>query len=124
MRKDYSKAGSVAIIALIYGIVYTYNISSRDLSKQGLVETREQLVKMRRMNTRWLFFGIPFAIAWIVTFIYLAMRTTILADIDTGALILGITAGGCIGSVLGVIVYLKTQRKAKNLIDDIQDIDQ
>lgn len=108
-------------IAFIYEEIYSYGTTKNDFSRDGLLETCERLMRMKKMNKRWLWFGIPVLILWLATFAYLILHNSQLAGAEQ-EIFLGMGIGLAIGAIFGTIFYLKTQRQATELIDDIQEL--
>ena len=112
---------AIFVIAFIYEEVYSNGTTSDDLSRHGLMETCERVIKMKKMNKRWLWFGIPMLIIWLATFVYLIYNNSELAGAEQ-EILYGGGIGLAIGAILGTTLYLKTQRQATDLIENIQEL--
>ncbi|MBO4607996.1 MAG: hypothetical protein J5682_08875 [Prevotella sp.] len=113
---------AIFVIAFIYEEVYSNGTTNNDdLSRHGLMETCEKVIRMKKMNKRWLWFGIPMAIIWVATFVYLIYHNGELAGAEQ-ELLYGVGIGLGIGAILGAKVYLKGQRQATELIDNIHEL--
>ena len=111
-------------VGAAYDIYYTAGINDEDLQNKRLLETKERIIRMKRMNTRWLWFSIPFVIVWIATFFW-----QILYRMDDGEahlhaqpILIGGLVGGVIGGIIGTVIYQRQQHQASELIEDIEEL--
>ena len=111
-------------VGAAYDIYYTAGINDEDLQNKRLLETKERIIRMKRMNTRWLWFSIPFVIVWIATFFW-----QILYRMDDGEahlhaqpILIGGLVGGVIGGIIGTVIYQRQQHRASELIEDIEEL--
>ena len=112
------------LVALAYEEIFSEGTTSEDLSKKGLLQTSKKLSRMRKMNARWLWFGIPTAILWVFGFTWFILQSEELSPSESKGIFIGIATGFAIGLLLGLRIFIRQQRNAKELIDDIDDIDQ
>ena len=111
-------------IAAVYDFYYMNGISENNMSRQQLLDTSNRLVKMKKMNARWLWFSIPFLIVWLTIFIYLVCMQGSMNEEEMKGFLYGCGGGLVIGAVLGTMVYLRQQRSAQNLIDQIKELEE
>ncbi|MCH5309565.1 MAG: hypothetical protein J1E58_06835 [Prevotella sp.] len=111
-------------VGAAYDIYYTAGINDEDLQNKRLLETKERIIRMKRMNTRWLWFSIPFVIVWIATFFW-----QIIYRMDDGEahlhaqpILIGGLVGGVIGGIIGTVIYQRQQHRASELIEDIEEL--
>ena len=99
-------------------IVYTYyntkDIMRPSLMQEDLLEVRRKVARAKKLNSQWLFIGIPIIILWISWFAYEAYMVN---GMD-GLLGFGFAAviGGTIGGILGFRLYFKSQRQYQDKI--------
>lgn len=109
--------------AAFYDFHYMNGISNGDLSREQMLDTSRRVARMKKMNARWLWFSIPFSIVWIATMTYLMCTTDSLITRDN---LEGALYGGAIGLVIGLAVgayvYIRQQRQAQAIIDQIDEI--
>ena len=108
-------------VAAIYDFYFMNGINANNMSAHALVETSRRLVRMKQMNARWLWFSIPVLALWLIGFFYLMMNQGNLPHELVRGVIFGGIIGLFLGGVLGTIYYLKQQRRAQDLIDQIEE---
>ena len=108
--------------AALYDIYYTRGLNDSDLQNKRLLEIKEKVIRMKRMNARWLWFGIPFVIVWICTFFWLVYNKSAVPSEAAHGIAIGGLVGGCIGAVIGTVIYRRQQRSADELIDEIEEL--
>ena len=108
----------------LYDTYYTWGINDEDLQNKRLLETRERIIVMKRMNARWLWFSIPFVIVWFILFVWQVYSndSELHAAGGTTPLIIGAVVGGAIGGFIGMAKYKKQQRRATELIEEIEEL--
>ena len=108
----------------LYDTYYTWGINDEDLQNKRLLETRERIIVMKRMNARWLWFSIPFVIVWFILFVWQVYSndSELHAAGGTTPLIIGAVVGGVIGGLIGMAKYKKQQRRATELIEEIEEL--
>ena len=108
----------------LYDTYYTWDINDEDLQNKRLLETRERIIVMKRMNARWLWFSIPFVIVWFILFVWQVYSndSELHAAGGTLPLIIGAVVGGVVGSLIGMAKYKKQQRRATELIEEIEEL--
>ena len=108
----------------IFDTYYTWGINDEDLQNKRLLETRERIIVMKRMNARWLWFSIPFVIVWFILFVWqVYSNDSELQELGgTTPLIIGAVVGGVIGGLIGMVKYKKQQRRATELIEEIEEL--
>ena len=108
-------------IAAVWDFYFIRGISDIHLSRSQLLETSRRLVRMKKMNARWLCFSIPFLLLWLSGFYYLLTKDVNLPEDAMQGLIFGALIGLLAGGVLGTIRYLKQQRRAQDILDQIEE---
>ena len=109
--------------AAFYDFYYMNGISNGDLSREQMLDTSRRVARMKKMNARWLWFSIPFTIVWVAVLTYLActIDSAVTKDNLEGFLYGGAT-GLVIGLAIGAYVYIRQQRQAQAIIDQIDEI--
>lgn len=105
----------------VWDFYFIRPISDNHLSRSQLLETSRRLVRMKKMNARWLCFSIPFLLLWLSGFYYLLTKDVNLPEDAMQGLIFGALIGLLAGGVLGTIMYLKQQRRAQDIVDQIEE---
>ena len=104
------------IAACLYQIYSHKGVNIQEISTDNLVDISKALIRMNRLGLKWLCFGLPFALLWIVWFIIESYPK------ESGE---SICIGGGVGFVAGAVIglrYLKNERrKAKEAIRDIEE---
>ena len=108
----------------LYDTYYTWGINAEDLQNKRLLETRERIIVMKRMNARWLWFSIPFVFVWFALFVWQVYSHDSEFHTSSGVtpLIIGAVVGGVIGGLIGMSKYKKQQRRASELIEEIEEL--
>ena len=108
----------------LYDTYYTWGINAEDLQNKRLLETRERIIVMKRMNARWLWFSIPFVFVWFALFVWQVYShdSELYASSGATPLIIGAVVGGVIGGLIGMSKYKKQQRRASELIEEIEEL--
>ena len=111
-------------VAGLYDTYYTWGINDEDLQNKRLLETRERIIVMKRMNARWLWFSIPFVIVWFILFVWQVYSndSELHAAGGTTPIVIGAVVGGVIGGLIGMAKYKKQQRRATELIEEIEEL--
>ena len=110
------------VTGTVYDLYYTSGLNDRNLEDKHLLELKENVIRMKRRNARWLWFGIPFTLAWLCTLFWLIINKATVPSGQAYSIIIGALVGGSIGAVLGTIVYRRQQQDVKELIDDIEEL--
>lgn len=120
-KLDYSLTFSIVtslflIMALLYQIYSHRGVNTKEISTSNLLDISKTLIRMNSLGLKWLYFGIPFALLWIIWFILESYSK------EGGK---PICIGGGIGFVIGAIAgfqHLRNVRsKAKEAIHDIEE---
>lgn len=113
----------VTDLFLIIALVYTYlshkGIRSRELLEGNLLEVSSKIARMKKMYADWLKIGIPFLVIWITWFVLEVLRHS--KGEETHGILIGGAVGGVIGAILGFWKYRRIQRKAREIIEQIQE---
>ncbi|MCR4995521.1 MAG: hypothetical protein K6A32_09165 [Bacteroidales bacterium] len=109
-------------IAAIYDFYYMNGISEKSISRNQLLETGRLVARMKQMNARWLWFSIPFLIFWLATLIMQVINSGDLSSGNLQGFLYGCASGLIIGGTLGTIIYFRQQRRAQEIIDQIENI--
>lgn len=73
------------------------------------------------MNARWLCFSIPFLLLWLSGFYYLLTKDVNLPQDAMQGPIFGTLIRLLAGAALRTIMYLKQQRRAQDILDQIDE---
>ena len=107
----------------LYDTYYTWGINAEDLQNKRLLETRERIIVMKRMNARWLWFSIPFVAVWFVLFMWQIYTHESAFPTDSAMpMVIGAVVGSVIGGLIGMTKYKKQQRRASELIEEIEEL--
>ncbi|MGM9802677.1 MAG: hypothetical protein ACI308_00715 [Muribaculaceae bacterium] len=107
-------------IAIYFNYYTRRGLNDASALSSDLVDMRLKALRLRKLQTRWLWFGIPFIIVWLT---WLAYETVNIYS-DPKALLIGALVGGVIGAIIGFRQYLRTQRQALEIINDIESLKQ
>ena len=117
-------AGATAllfILSFFYREYYMEGIDDHDLSSNGLLQVSQRATRLKRQTRRWLWFGIPMLLLWVLTFIWLVKQDSMLLDFEENIL-QGLITGLFFGAILGYIMYRRQQRMVDDLQDAINDL--
>lgn len=106
----------VLIIAGIYQRYSHKGVSIDCISTGNLLDISKALVRMNQLNLRWLYFGIPFALCWIVWFMFESY-----SKVGGEMICYGGSVGFVLGAVGGILHCVHVRRKAKEAIRDIEE---
>lgn len=108
------------LMAIGYRVWAHRGIKAQNLLDGDLVQTRLKVARMKSLNARWLWFGIPFLIVWISWFCYEVINSNS-QSVNSKYLIIGGLCGGVVGAILGFRLYRKNQRQALEVIEKIAE---
>lgn len=108
------------VVALSYTAWSHREVRSSLLSTEPLREVARRVARMRRRHARWLYFSIPFLVGWVSWFAYEIMRDTAIPYGERVGVMTGAAIGGLAGAVLGFLAYRRTQRLAREILEQIQ----
>lgn len=112
--------GYAAAVFLIIAAIVEWHICKglRDeyFSRYSIVEIAETMVRYKRMNSRWQYFSVPFALIWAGALGYDMLKA------DNNAVFIGFAVGLVGGSVFGVLSMIKAQRTANEIINATRDL--
>lgn len=104
------------IAACLYQLYSHKGVDAKEISAGNLINISQALVRMIRLELRWLYFGIPFALLWMVWFVLESYPK------EEGR---AICFGGIIGFIAGAAAGLQhlrnVRRKAKEAIRNIEE---
>lgn len=106
------------LVAIYYNIKMRRGINSEGALSSDLIDMRLRALRLRRMQNRWLWFGIPFLVVWIVWLVMETIKTVS----NPEPLLIGCGVGLVIGAIVGFRQYLRTQRQAADIIADIDNL--
>ena len=112
--------GYVAAVFLIVAAIYEWQtcryLRDEHFSRCTLVEVAEIMIRYKRMNIKWLYFSIPFALVWCGMLAYDILKA------DNLPVLIGGAVGFAIGLALGVHSLVKAQRTANEIIKATRDL--
>ena len=106
------------LVAAFYTYYSRKDIKANDLMEGDLLEVRQKMVRMNKMNANWLKFSLPFLFVWFAWFIF----ETIGNSNEAKEILTGAVVGLIIGLTIGILQYRKTQRIANEVIGQINDL--
>lgn len=109
-------------IATVYDFYYMNGISEHEMSRNQLLQTGRLVARMKMMNARWLWISIPFLLIWLPTLILQVKQSGQLAEGNLQGFYFGCGFGLLLGGTLGTIMYLRQQRQAQEIIDQIEEM--
>lgn len=104
------------LAAYVYQHFSSKGIRPSDMARCSLVEISHSLLRMDRLNQRWLYFSIPFVIGWFALFLYESYTKSGGPYICCGGAV-----GFVIGAVLGIIHFRHVRRKTREAVREIED---
>lgn len=108
-----------SVFLIIAGIYQRYShkgVSIECISTGNLLDISKALVRMNQLNLRWLYLGIPFALCWIVWFMFESY-----SKVGGEMICYGGSVGFVLGAVGGILHCVHVRRKAKEAIRDIEE---
>lgn len=108
------------LCAFVYELCYKGGLTANDISLHGLIEVHRRLQRIHRMNARWLWVSIPFILFFLGTIVWRVGINIQLPAEDRHYMLLGVLVGAAVGLCIGIAVYLGQQRKAKELMSEIE----
>ena len=109
---------------MLLAVGYTYyngrDLFDAQLMKGNLLEVRRKVARAKKLDSQWLLIGFPVLILWIAWFayeIYLKGGSREVIGFAYGG-----TFGGIIGLIIGLRIHFKTQRKYREIIDQIEEV--
>lgn len=113
--------GAFLIISVIAELYTMAMLRSSDLRSGNLLSAGIQAARVKRLQQRWLIFGVVFVVVWLSWGAYELHDLFPNAEEYQAMLISG-AAGGVIGGVIGSMVYRRNQRELSEIIDQIEDL--
>lgn len=95
-------------------------IDSEQCISQDMLTYRQRVVRVKKIESRWLFFSIPFLCVWIPWFFI-----EVIAGKDpefVNGLCIGAVIGLIFGLIFGIRTYRQTMKQIKSIIHDIDEI--
>lgn len=86
------------------------------ISKGNLLDISKALLRMNQLNLRWLYFGIPFALCWIVWFMFESYP-----KVGGEMICYGGSVGFVLGAAGGILHCIRVRHKAKEAIHVIEE---
>ena len=98
-------------------------LDRRSLAVSSLREVGQRIARMKMLYARWLCFSLPFVCLWLAWF---AFEITGQADLSVERRV-GILCGGAVGGIVGGIAgwmsYNRTQRLAREILDQVANLE-
>lgn len=107
-------------VALFYTAWSHRKVRSSQLATEPLREVARRVARMKRRYARWLYFSIPFLVGWVSWFACEIMGNTDIPYSERIGVMTGAAIGGLTGIVLGFMAYRRTQRLAREILEQIQ----
>lgn len=110
-----------ALMLIVVGFMYYNSRDLRDNNLMGgnLLEVKRKVALAKKRDANWLWFGIPMAILWASWAVYEMAQKTGKSEYLVPCCIVGVI----IGALVGLKVHLKTQRCYRDIIDQIEDLE-
>lgn len=119
----------VTTLFLLGAVIYTYweykGLRSDELVTGDLIQASQRVLRLKRLQARWLRFSIPFVICWLgwlITEIYLMSGAKEPGFFYTS--LCGIVFGGTIGALWGTAFYRRSQRISNEVLRQIEELTQ
>ena len=106
------------LVAVLYNIYFRLGINNADALNADLIDMRLRTLRFKKMQSRWLWFSIPFLVVWLTWLLY----ETLNMIYDPIPTIIGAAIGLVLGLALGIQQCQRTQRQAKEIISDIENL--
>lgn len=106
------------LVAALYNIYFRLGINNADALNADLIDMRLRTLRFKKMQSRWLWFSIPFLVVWLTWLLY----ETLNMIYDPIPTIIGAAIGLVLGLAFGIKQYQRTQRQAKEIISDIENL--
>ena len=106
------------LVAVLYNIYFRLGINNADALNADLIDMRLRTLRFKKMQSRWLWFSIPFLVVWLTWLLY----ETLNMIYDPIPTIIGAAIGLVLGVAFGIKQYQRTQRQAKEIISDIENL--
>lgn len=106
------------LVAVLYNIYFRLGINNADAFNADLIDMRLRTLRFKKMQSRWLWFSIPFLVVWLTWLLY----ETLNMIYDPIPTIIGAAIGLVLGLAFGIKQYQRTQRQAKEIISDIENL--
>ncbi len=104
------------IIAAITEWQTCKGLRDEHFSRYSIVEIVETMVRYKRMNIRWQYFSIPFALVWC------GMLAYDILEAENLPVLIGCAVGFVVGLVFGISSLVKAHRTANEIIDATRDL--
>ena len=115
-------AMSVLMLAVIGFCIYNgHEMRKNDFVSDNLLETKRKALKAQKRDAMWPYFGIPVAIGW-AAWVGWEMTQKLEGDFLKYFIpwfIICVTAG----ALLGLKVHFKTQRHFRDILEQIEDVE-
>ena len=106
------------LVAVLYNIYFRLGINNADALNADLIDMRLRTLRFKKMRSRWLWFSIPFLVVWLTWLLYETLNMVY----DPIPTIIGAAIGLVLGLAFGIKQYQRTQRQAKEIISDIENL--
>ena len=106
------------LVAALYNIYFRLGINNADALNADLIDMRLRTLRFKKMQSRWLWFSIPFLVVWLTWLLY----ETLNMIYDPIPTIIGAAIGLVLGLAFGIKQYQRSQRQAKEIISDIENL--
>ena len=104
--------------AVALSLYMSYRLKTRMQNHEDMVTVRRRMVQTKKFQVQWLFFSIPFTIAWLVWF-YFELCAALGPEVEF--VLMGGVVGGVLGSIFGVRTFIKDRKILKESIADLDE---
>ena len=109
------------LMLLVVGFMF-YNsrdMRDRDLMNGSLLDVKRKVALAKKRDGNWPWFGIPVAVAWASWAVYEMAQQTGGSEYLVPCCIVGIV----VGALVGLKVHFKTQRHYRDIIEQLEDLE-
>ena len=107
------------VICMGYTLFVGKKVYDNSQMENNLLEVQQNMAKARKLDSDWLFFGIPVLFIWMGWLVYEAHEAM---GENLLPLLIGIGVGLVIGGAIGMKMHFKTQRQYKEIIRQIDEL--
>jgi len=111
----------ITVLFFCVAAIYTYYSQNAainsNLMEESLIEVSHKMIRMKKLNARWLWFGVPFIICWLGWFVY-----EIGGMANAKPMLIGGLVGGVIGAIIGIHNYCKYRKKINEVLSQIKEL--